>query len=203
MKGLIFKDFNNLMKQYRVLLLLIIFYLVISMSSEDANFFGGVVTILMVMQIITTLSYDEKSKWDRYALTMPISRSDLVFSKYILGLILLAIAFAINFIFRVIAGVGHPLEALLVSLSTTGVGLFFMFLILPVLFNFGVEKGRYITMLIFFVPTAILMLISRMGLTITNESLINSLPIISVLVLILSGLVSVNASLAIFSKKEL
>ena len=127
MKGLILKDFYNLTKQYKIILVLVIFYLLVSVSSEDTNFFGGVVSILMVMQVITTLSYDEKSNWDRYALTMPISRSDLVLSKYILGGILLAVAFAVNFIFRIVAGSGQPMEALIVSVATTGVGLFLCF----------------------------------------------------------------------------
>ncbi|NLM11901.1 MAG: ABC-2 transporter permease [Clostridiaceae bacterium] len=202
MKGLILKDFYNLTKQYKIILVLVIFYLLVSVSSEDTNFFGGVVSILMVMQVITTLSYDEKSNWDRYALTMPISRSDLVLSKYILGGILLAVAFAVNFIFRIVAGSGQPMEALIVSVATTGVGLFFMFLILPVLFKFGAEKGRYMMMLIFFIPTGFLLLMSRMGLTLP-EAFMRLLPTFSVLFLILAGIISVNASLAIYKRKEM
>jgi len=201
MKGLILKDLYNLSKQYKIVLILVVFYLVISLTNEDSSFFGGVVTILMVMQLVTAIAYDEKSKWDRYALAMPISRTDLVLSKYLLGGILLAIAFAANFIFGMASG-SEPVETLIISVAMTGVGLLFMFLILPFLFKFGVEKGRYIAMLIFFIPTGVLVIVSKMGLQLPDEDFMSVFPVIGILVLILAGIISVSASLAIFKKKE-
>jgi len=201
LKGLIIKDLYNLSKQYKIILILVVFYIVISFSNEDSSIFGGVVTILMVMQLITALAYDEKSKWDRYALAMPVSRSDLVLSKYLLGGILLAIAFAANFIFCMASGSG-PVETLVISVTMTGVGSFFMFLTLPFLFKFGVEKGRYITMLIFFIPTGLLVIASRMGLQLGDEDFTSVFPLIGILVLILAGIISVSASLAIYKSKE-
>ncbi|HEY8422543.1 MAG TPA: ABC-2 transporter permease [Thermoclostridium sp.] len=201
MKGLILKDLYNLSKQYKIVLILVVFYLVISLTNEDSSFFGGVVTILMVMQLVTAIAYDEKSKWDRYALAMPISRTDLVLSKYLLGGILLAIAFAANFIFGMASG-SEPIETLIISVAMTGVGLLFMFLILPFLFKFGVEKGRYIAMLIFFIPTGVLVIVSKMGLQLPDEDFMSVFPVIGILVLILAGIISVSASLAIFKKKE-
>lgn len=203
MKGLILKDFHNITKQYKILLILFAFYLIGSVSSKDADFFGSIITILMTMQVITAMAYDEKSNWNRYALTMPISRSDLVLSKYLLGCILLAISFAANFIFQIFAGPGTFTEALLSSFATTGLGLFFIFLILPFLFKFGVEKGRYVTMLIIFILSAILMLASSMKLTLPWEVFIKLLPLISVIVLILSGVISVKLSIAVLEKKEM
>lgn len=203
MKGLILKDFYNLGKQYKVLLVLIIFYVIVSLTSEDTNFFGGVISILMVMLTITTLSYDEKSKWDRYALTMPISRSDLVLSKYILGGILSGIAFVINFVFQVLAGSGEPAEVLLVSAATAGIGLLFLSLILPILFKFGVEKGRYIMLLIFFVPTGFVMIISQRGLTLPSAGFMQLLPLASIFVLLLAMVLSIRISLAICKGKEI
>lgn len=203
MKGLIIKDFYSLLKQFKILLALLILYIVIAMTSEDTNFFGGVVSILMVMQTISTLSYDERSKWDRYALTMPISRSDLVFSKYILSAILSGVAFIINFVFQMMAGSGDPSEALLVSAAMTGIGLFFLCLILPVLFKFGVEKGRYIMMLIFFVPTGFFMFMSKMGLTLPDKLFVEFFPTICVIFLTLVVFISVNISLAICKRKEM
>lgn len=202
MKGLILKDFHNITKQYKILLILFAFYLIGSVSSKDADFFGSIITILMTMQVITAMAYDEKSNWNRYALTMPISRSDLVLSKYLLGCILLAISFAANFIFQIFAGPGTFTEALLSSFATTGLGLFFIFLILPFLFKFGVEKGRYIAMLIFFIPTGVLVIVSKMGLQLPDEDFMSVFPVIGILVLILAGIISVSASLAIFKKKE-
>ena len=96
MKGLLLKDLYNLEKQARSLLLIFVFYLVFSLIGENSNMFGGVVSIMMVMLVITSLAYDERSRWDRYALTMPVSRKEMVLSKYLLGLILLTFALLIN-----------------------------------------------------------------------------------------------------------
>jgi hypothetical protein len=152
---------------------------------------------------MTTLSYDERSKWDRYALTMPISRSDLVFSKYMMGIVLSFIAFVLNFIFQRTAGTADFTEALLVSAATMGVGLFFLFVILPVQFKFGVEKGRYIIMLILFVPTGVIMFMQKAGLTLPGEAFMQLLPTISILFIILAGVISARISLTIYKRKGL
>jgi len=139
MKGLILKDFYNLGRQNKVILAAIAFYLIFSLANKDSSFFGGMLTFLMVMQTMTAMAYDEKSKWDRYALAMPVSRTDMVLSKYILGVILLVIAFAANLIFMVATGT-EPVMALNVSLVMAGIGLFSILVTLPVLFKFGMER---------------------------------------------------------------
>ena len=80
MKGLLLKDLVNLGKQARSLLLILVFYFVFALFGEDRTIFGGIISILMFMMVITSLAYDERAKWDRYALTMPVSRSLMVLS---------------------------------------------------------------------------------------------------------------------------
>jgi len=202
MKGLILKDFYNLGRQNKVILAAIAFYLIFSLANKDSSFFGGMLTFLMVMQTMTAMAYDEKSKWDRYALAMPVSRTDMVLSKYILGVILLVIAFAANLIFMVATGT-EPVMALNVSLVMAGIGLFSILVTLPVLFKFGMEKGRYIIMLIFLIPTVIGFLGPKMGLKMPDESFMRLLPVLGLLILIISGIVSVSISLAVYKRKEM
>ena len=78
---------------------------------------------MMVMLVITSLAYDERSRWDRYALTMPVSRKEMVLSKYLLGLILLTFALLINMIFLILFGSSPLGEAWLLALSLFGIGL--------------------------------------------------------------------------------
>ncbi len=202
MKGLILKDFMNLKRQYKVMLVMLVFYIVLSLSSNDSSMFSGIISVLIVMLTVTTTSYDEQSKWDRYALTMPVSRSDLVIGKYILGLILSVAAFIVNVIFQITTGSGTIQYVLTVSAALFGAGLFLLCIILPIMFRFGVEKGRLLMMLVLFVPTGAIVLLSNMGITIPGGAFIEQLPYYCVLLLVLVAAASVRISLMIYKKKE-
>ncbi|SMC81872.1 ABC-2 transporter permease [Papillibacter cinnamivorans] len=165
MTGLILKDLLNLKRQGKIIAILFAFYLFLSLTSHDSSFFGGVVAVLCAMLPVTALSYDERCKWDKYALTMPVSRKDLVISKYLLGALFCAAGFLVNFAFNLITGSGNIAEALEISLSLLSVGMFFISLILPILFQFGVEKGRLLMMLVLFVPVAVVVFLSTQGLS--------------------------------------
>ena len=203
MKGLLLKDLYNLEKQARSLLLIFGFYLVFSLIGENSNMFGGVVSILMVMLVITSLAYDERSRWDRYALTMPVSRKEMVLSKYLLGLILLTFALLFNIAFLIIFGSSPPGEAWLLSLSLFGIGLIFLSILLPLMYKYGVENGRLLLILVLFVPTAAVLVITRMGLKPPGEAFIQALPIIILGIMVLVVLISISLSLRIYKQKEM
>jgi ABC-type transport system involved in multi-copper enzyme maturation permease subunit len=88
MKGLLLKDLVNLKQQTKIYFIIIAVWLAIALTSKDGSFLGGMICVLSVMLPITTLSYDEKAKWDKYVLSMPIMRKQVVISKYILALAL-------------------------------------------------------------------------------------------------------------------
>ena len=97
MTGLILKDLLNLKKQGKVYLILIIFYFAIGLVNENSSMFASMMTMVAVLIPITAMAYDERCKWDRYALTMPVSRKDMVMSKYLLGLIFMTAALLYQF----------------------------------------------------------------------------------------------------------
>ncbi len=205
MRGLLIKDLINLKKQYRVLLVMFVFYIVVSLTSGDNAFFGGVVSIMMVMLTVTSMSYDEYAKWDKYALTMPVSRRDLVLSKYLLGLLLSGAAFVINLLYQASMELPYK-EALGMAFSLAGVSILFISLVLPFLFKYGMEKGRLIMMLVLFIPTGIIMvganMIPKMGLTLPDPDVLNSLVYILPFVLLIIVAVSIISSLRIYQNKE-
>lgn len=203
MRGLILKDLMNLKRHSRIYLVLIIFYFILGVLGGNKDMFN----IMMVMGVavmlpITALAYDERSKWDKYALTMPISRNKLVLSKYILTLILLVAAFIVCVLTSIFFTDTSFTEIVLVNLVTFSIGILMMSFILPIMFKFGVEKGRILMMIILFTPTAIIMLLSKVGVSNINEETlnmyINYLPIVAIVILILS----VFISLSINRKKE-
>jgi len=165
MKALLIKDILNLKKQYRVLGLLFGFYLMFALAAGEPDTFSGVITMMMVLLTITSMSYDERSHWDKYALTMTVSRRELALSKYILGLLLSLLAFTLNLLMQKVAGSLPWMDALTVSAMLTGLALFLLAVLLPLLFHFGVEKGRILMMIVFLVPTAVILILGRGGVS--------------------------------------
>ena len=83
MKGLIIKDILNLKNYMKQLILVLIFFIAYGIFLKNGTFVGTMITLMLSMQVITTMSYDEYAKWDKYALTMNINRKDIVLSKYV------------------------------------------------------------------------------------------------------------------------
>lgn len=165
MKGLLLKDLLSLKKQGKFLGLLFVFYLVMALNSDNPYLFLSIVSIMTVMLTMTSMAYDERSHWERYALTMPLARNTIVFSKYILALILVIGADFLSFLLLMLMKKTDFIESILYTFAMMGASLIFISLILPILFRYGVEKGRLLMMAILFTPTIIIVLGSRMGLT--------------------------------------
>ncbi|WP_313162932.1 ABC-2 transporter permease [Sedimentibacter sp.] len=202
MIGLIIKDLINLKKLSKIYLLILLFYFIVSMAGGNQDMFGGMIVMLAVMIPITALSYDEKNKWNRYALTMPLMRGTIVLSKYILGLIFLIAASTLAFITNIIFTEIILYENLMINLTTFSVGIIMISFILPIILKFGVEKGRILMMIVIFTPVAIIVMLPKLGIPApeqeTIEMFLKYLPIAAIITYVLSILVSVS----IYKKKE-
>lgn len=202
MKGLIIKDLINLKKQAKVFGFLMAFYVFLAIAMENAAMFGGIITILFAILPITALSYDERARWDKYALTMPISRQDLVIGKYLLGGIFMGLAFLIYLMFGLITRMETPFNVLLISAALMGVGLVFLAILLPILFKWGVEKGRFLMIAVLAVPTAAIVVTSKLGITPPSERMLHTVAFLSpfIVLIILAG--SIFLSVRVYMNKE-
>ena len=176
-------------------------WLVLSIADGDPSFFGGMVSMFAVLVTITTLAYDEKAKWERYALTMPVSRADIVLSKYLLAFLCAAAGTLIS------TAIGAILTkdiaaALSDSLAFLSLAMVFSSIVLPLLFKFGVEKGRMLLLALLFAPALIIWLLPKLNIGTPNvqalETFILFLPLIA---LALTAL-SIFISILIYSRKE-
>jgi hypothetical protein len=145
MKGLLLKDFYTLVGQMKLFLLMIaIFTLVPNFSMS------GFAIVYAAMLPITALAYDERSKWTQLAAMMPYTPAELVVSKYILGYAMVAGAFALSLIAQAVMGLikGAPIGGMdvLVIFVTANIALLIQAANLPLIFHFGVEKGRLLFM---------------------------------------------------------
>ena len=159
MKGLIIKDLYQVGRYCRTMLLVIAVFLGVSFFSRENEFFTYYPCLLCGMIPVTLLSYDERSGWSRSALSMPVTRSQLVSGKYLIGLIMVAAATVISVVAAVIrSGVtaGAPMtagELVRTAEIMLAVGLMAPALCMPWMFKLGVEKGRmayYAVIMLFF-----------------------------------------------------
>lgn len=201
MKGLILKDFLAIRSSARVYLFLIAFYSFISFSSSNLSLsvLGGV---MMSMLPITAIAYDERSNFVHYALTMPVSKTDIVLSKYIFGIILAMLGALISFVSILFIGAGIPLvEKVFTAVAAMCAGLLFQSFILPIVFKFGTEKGRLYMIAMFFLPTVLILLLAKSPFadsinnfaeTITLNVVMVAFPIAVIAIYILSVIISLN-----------
>ena len=87
MKALILKDLLCLRQQAKSVGLVLLVWLVLSVAMGNGMFFCALGVIYVIMLPMMTLSYDERSKWDSRALTMPVTRAQLVLSRYATALL--------------------------------------------------------------------------------------------------------------------
>lgn len=141
MKGLLLKDIYTMVKQMKVFLLLILFFACIPGFSVSAF-----AIVYAAMLPITAIAYDERSKWTRLAAMMPYSVKSLVFSKYVLGYIIIGAAFLISLAAQFVSaaftdnvfGVTEVMELVIIIC----IAIILLSVNMPLIFYFGVEKGR-------------------------------------------------------------
>ncbi len=148
MKGLLYKDLCLLLKQMKSILFMVtIFCLCASVLDSFTLFF---VMYISTLTPISLLSFDERSKWDTLAAMLPYSTRGLVLSKYICGWLILlysTLLYGVGlFVGNLRNGSGGDILLQLVFLVSASLilqGLYY-----PILFRFGVEKGRFAMILI-------------------------------------------------------
>ena len=133
-RGLLLKDIFELWAQCRV-------QLVLTGVSLLLPLFTSVGMMLLAMMPIYALGYDERCRWERYALAMPVRKSDLFWSRFLLGVIAIALGAAVQALAALLTGRG--------SLAVTAPSaVVYLLITLPLMMKLGVEKGRFLLLLL-------------------------------------------------------
>lgn len=148
MKALLIKDIKVLAANMKLYFALILLYILLGGFVPDLGIFQLYPILLFSLFPVTALSYDERCHWNQYGITLPVSRRELVLSKYLLGI---AGAFLIA-LFTLGVNLLFPI---LFQNTAADFGLLFCYLIavvfasilsldviLPISFCLGTEKGR-------------------------------------------------------------
>ena len=142
MKGLMKKEFLMLWRASRAFALICVVFIAMSAVSQDNIIFLFMPIMISGLLPSTLLSYDERCKWQEFSGALPVSRAQLVSAKYLLGLGCMTLILLVTLIVHLIVR-RFPPQALLSMLGAIyGLSLFISAVSLPMMFKFGVEKGR-------------------------------------------------------------
>ena len=202
MKGIVIKDLLTLKSSMKTVVLIVILFGFMGAKSGSAymSTFASVYAAILPM---TCMAFDERSRFNRYAVVMPVNLRDIVLSKYVVGLILAVAATAVATAMTALSG-GSIGETVAASIA---IPMVYHSLLLPLMFKFGVEKSRIIILAGVVVPAVGISFLEESG---RLNGVINALDSVQVssalaygaMVLIVIYTASVLISLAVCRNKE-
>ena len=210
MKGLLLKDFCILKKQMKLMVVFVIFYAIWAVAAKMPTMMGTMVILLSIMMPISSMSYDEAGQWYRYAFSLPIPRRTLVLSKYVLGFLVslggLVVSAIGNIIILALTNGENALESWLTIIGFLELGVIFLSIIIPILFKYGVEKGRLLIVVIAVIPSLLVALLGTTlktsGTLMPSAELLQAILYSSPLFTLAIFLISFRISVGICRKKE-
>lgn len=158
--------------------------------------------IFSIFLPVTTIAYDDKAKWNAYALTMPVSSTQLVLSKYILGYSGILISSIIFFVISNFVPSGMPVTNLQLFGIIVCIGVTILSIYLSIIFKFGAEKSRYIILLLFAIPTLLVLLFSKTGMKAPSADLVDKIIAFAPVVVVFIAIVCIMISITTMQKKE-
>lgn len=176
MKGLMTKDFLTVKKKYGLTRLImdfaIITALMIILESAGAIYISFLLVPLEVASMLITLANsDEQWKWGKYAVALPVSKKQIVSSRYAFAGIAAIIGLCVSLIVNTISYFCFPTYRfgfyLFIAVASFCVVLLFLAFILPSNYWMGVNAG-FTVMFIMIILLVVLGIWSKM----TNNAII-------------------------------
>ena len=221
-KGLLKKDLYNLSSYKATLIIIIIFCGIAIIGTEAINFAPIIICAIIGMISLSTFSYDEISKSNKYILTLPTNRKELVKEKFILaigatilggilGLLLTIIVVNVMNYIKPENIINLDYESLV---TTTIGGMWGISLIqaiqIPSIYKWGAEKGRIQMFVLLFMIIAVVFgigyLIMNANFNINVEMIENFMNKFGIALLILFMIfmyyISYRISYKIYENKE-
>lgn len=218
-KGLIIKDILQLKNYKKTLIVFILIFTLTSISGTDGtgNMLAIMLTLGFGMFSMASFNYDELNKADRYILTFPLTKRQVVLSKYILvigstiigsilGTILgFIVTFAIN------KQVSNIEELILAGLGGIfGIGLIEAIQI-PCVYKWGAEKGRIqmviVTAFVALLAGGVIFIGEKINIQFTSNNIFDMLsrflPLGFIVVIIAMYYISYKVAYKIYEKKEI
>ncbi|MCB6365022.1 ABC-2 transporter permease [Intestinibacillus massiliensis] len=167
MKAILRSDFLNMLQSAKTMGILVIFFAALALFTQNVSFLGTFLVMVWLIVPFNLFSYDTAYGWDKLTLSLPISRSSVILSKYLLcaglGLALLVFSGAVSVLYC-LQYPGESLPSLFAMLLLcTSVALLLLAIMLPLVVKFGVTKGRYILLAVVWLPILLLFFLKGSG----------------------------------------
>lgn len=170
MRGLLVKEIELMKQQKQFFILVVVMGIILNLTgSGSVSFATGYFTIITATFVITTMSYDEFDNGFVFLMTLPITRKQYVAEKYLLGTGLTIVAWAVATVLALIckfaANRGESVSEIMIGgVATIPVALLMLAMFIPLGIYFGVEKGRYIAIVLWIIIIAVVYaLVKTMG----------------------------------------
>lgn len=176
MWGLIKKDLYVLKGYIGTLLLFLLCFSALAIQTPSMLFIGLMVLPYMAMTV--TFSYDQNANFNSYALTLPITRREIVKEKYMLLIGTLFLMFLLTVLLTGIVTYFQTGSVSIMKIASIPFGTFLAMLSIslfqyPIIYKIGLEKGRIYTIIIAAIIAAIAGILgTQIGNTGMNSELI-------------------------------
>ena len=202
MKGLLYKDFRIILKDYRSFLILAIVFILMGVFWKE-GLYGPVYGMFFLTTVVSTLqNYDEAVGFRKYCETFPLSRSDIVNEKYLLSL---ALAFGGILLFAIVSLVLGRTEMIFeTAMAMAAIGLSASAFSLPFSFIFGAQKGSLVRMAVILAMVICGMVLINYTEVILNFLSSQALTSVLIFVLVIAAFeISRRITIRFYEKKEL
>ena len=169
MTGLIAKDFLVMRKSIRTYILFLIFYSIMAaLGIFPVSIVTTLVQLIIMMMPLSTFSYDELARWDRYAFSLPLGRRAVVGARYLFALLLSLFATLFGLVSCLVLAVffhdPNLVENCLTVTVSLALGLLYCDILLPLTYKLGPERARPYFYLVIFLPIILLFGAFKLGL---------------------------------------
>lgn len=150
MKGLLIKDYLTIKKKYGITRLVmdiaIITALMLVLEGAGSIYVSFLlIPIEVTSMIISLTTCDEQWKWGKYAISLPLSKKQIVQSRYLFAFIMSVAGLIVALVINTVSYFCFPQYAygfyLFIAFAAFGVTLLFLAFILPSNYSLGVNAG--------------------------------------------------------------
>lgn len=207
MKGLLIKDLLSIKStlMFQVILFFCMGFAFLEVTSPESIYtYTAAAVAISSAFTISSMNSDEKCSWNKYALTTSIERKEIVLSKYLLSLLLMAGGFVISIIVNLIFikknQLSWDIDMITALLVSFGAGSLLISVIIPAAIKFKAENARYIMLIFLLALIGLGFASSSMNFSLDSSLSVVALPVIAILAAMI--LISMGVSIRIFKNKE-
>ena len=140
MLGLLLKDIYNVRKQAIWYLAMIALFCGLSIILKNVAFSSTIGIMVTISMPLTAIAYEEKDGWQKFVVASGTKIRTIVGEKYLLGIVFALVSiivYAVTFML-----VGETENRAVEITAPICMQFFVLSVVLPMVFKFGVERGR-------------------------------------------------------------